>query len=105
MVLPAPENLLLKAHLEILDHLQLQVGNSEKWIQEAVIGNQAVTSPRTILGLGKVLSALVAMEIDDIHRFSCLSESYVPMSAWFPAPMPQVVKSAMATCYPPATAG
>ena len=67
--LEAPDNLMLRAHLEILDHLQLQVKNSEKWIREAVKGNHTVSILRTIPGLGKVLSALVAMEIDDIRRF------------------------------------
>ena len=67
--LESPDNLLLKAHLEILDHLQVQVRKSEKWVQEAVKENHEVAILRTVPGLGKVLSALVAMEIDDIHRF------------------------------------
>jgi len=69
--IPAPDNLLLKAHLEILDHIQAQVDNSEKWIQEAMVENPIVAILRTIPGLGKILASLVAMEIDDIHRFSC----------------------------------
>ena len=68
--IPAPDNLLLKAHLEILDHIQEQVGNSEQWIRDAVADNPGMAILRTIPGLGKVLAPLVVMEIDDIHRFS-----------------------------------
>jgi transposase len=68
--IPAPDDLLLKAHLEILDHIQTQIGNSEQWIRNAVADNPGIALLRTIPGLGKVLAALVAMEIDDIHRFS-----------------------------------
>ena len=66
----APDDLLLKAHLEILDHIQAQIGHSEQWIHEAVCGNPRVATLRTTPGLGKVLAALVAMEIDDVHRFA-----------------------------------
>jgi len=69
VVLPSPDDRLLKAHLDILDHLQGQVGDSEQWIREAVVSNPSVAILRTIPGLGKILSALVALEIDDIHRF------------------------------------
>jgi transposase len=67
--LPTPDDLLLKAHLEILDQLQAQIRNSDKWIHETTIDNPAVATLRTIPGLGKILSALVALEIDDIRRF------------------------------------
>ena len=74
--LPYSNDLLLEAHLEILDHLQLQVKNSKKWIREAVKENHTVTIPRTVPGLGNVLSALVALEIDDIHRFYSLGKLF-----------------------------
>jgi len=67
--LPPPDDQLLTAHLEILDHIQGQVNSSEQWIREAVTGNPTVAILRTIPGLGKVLSALVALEIDDVRRF------------------------------------
>jgi transposase len=68
--IPGPDGLLLRAHLEILDHIQAQIGQSEQWIREAVADNPCVATLRTIPGLGKVLAALVAMEIDDIRRFA-----------------------------------
>jgi transposase len=70
MDIPTHDSRLLKAHLELLDHIQSQVDNAEKWIREAVGQHPAVAIVRSILGLGKILSALVALEIDDIHRFS-----------------------------------
>lgn len=67
--LPGTDSLLLKAHLDILDHIQDQIGDSEKWIKNATCHHPGVAILRTIPGFGKIFSALVALEIDDIHRF------------------------------------
>jgi transposase len=67
----APDNLLLKAHLELLDYIDKQIDQAEKWTKEAVKDHPGIAIIRTIPGLGKILSALVALEIDDISRFSC----------------------------------
>jgi transposase len=69
IALPAPDNLLLKAHLELLDHIQSQIGNAEHWVKEALEQLPEITILRTIPGLGKILAALVALEIDEIGRF------------------------------------
>ncbi len=68
--LPAPDDLLLVSHLELLDYIDEQVAHTEKWTREALDGHAGIAILRTIPGLGKVLAALVALEIDDIQRFS-----------------------------------
>jgi transposase len=68
--LPSPDDRLLKAHLELLDLVQSQIGRSEEWIDEALDQRPDVAIMRTLPGVGMILSAVVALEIDDIHRFS-----------------------------------
>jgi transposase len=68
--IPAPDNLLLRDHLELLDYLEKQIDKAEKWTKEALDDHPGIAILRTIPGFGKILSALVAVEIDDIHRFS-----------------------------------
>ena len=68
--LPAPDNLLLRAHLELLDYIENQRRNAEKWTKEALGNHPGIVILRTIPGIGKILAALVALEIDDIRRFS-----------------------------------
>jgi transposase len=68
--LPSPDDRLLKVHVELLDLVQGQIGRSEKWIDEALDQRPEVAIMRTLPGVGKILSAVVALEIDDIHRFS-----------------------------------
>jgi len=68
--IPAPDNLLLKAHLELLDYIEKQIDNAEKWIKEALKDHPSIAILRTIPGIGKILAALVALEVDDVSRFS-----------------------------------
>ena len=68
--IPAPDNLLLKAHLELLDYIEKQIDQAERWTKEALKDHPGVARLRTIPGIGKTLAALVALEIDDISRFS-----------------------------------
>ncbi len=70
LIIPAPDDQLLKAHLEILDHIKEQIAISEKWIAEAVDDHPGTAIVRTVPGLGKIFAPLVALEIDDIKRFS-----------------------------------
>jgi transposase len=65
-----PDNLLLNTHLELLDNIQDQIKDAERWIKQALSNHPEIAIVRTIPGLGKILSALVALEVDDIHRFS-----------------------------------
>jgi transposase len=68
--IPAPDDQLLKAHLEILDHIKEQILSAEKWIKEAVDDHPGTTIVRTVPGFGKIFSPLVTLEINDIKRFS-----------------------------------
>lgn len=70
IAIPAPDNLLLRAHLELLDYIEKQIDQAERWTKEALKDHPGVTRLRTIPGIGKTLAALVALEIDDISRFS-----------------------------------
>lgn len=70
IAIPNPDNCLLKANLELLDHINEQIKSAEKWTKEAMEGHPGLAVLRTIPGLGKILSAVVALEIDDISRFS-----------------------------------
>lgn len=65
-----PDDLLLKAHLELLDHINNQIGNAESWIKEALCRHPQMSIIQSIPGLGKILAAVVALEVDDIRRFS-----------------------------------
>ncbi len=67
--IPAPDNLLLKAHLELLDYIEKQIDNAEKWTKEALESHPGLATLRTIPGIGKIFAPLIALEIDDIHRF------------------------------------
>jgi len=69
--IPAPDILLLKAQLELLDYIEKQIDQTEKWTKEALKNQPTMVILRTIPGIGKTLSALVALEIDNISRFSC----------------------------------
>jgi transposase len=68
--IPSPDSLLLKAHLELLDQVGGQIGKTQDWIEQALCQLPQITIMRTIPGFGKILAALVALEVDDIHRFS-----------------------------------
>ena len=67
--LPPPDDLLLNAHLELLDQVQHHIADSERWINKALCDNGDAATLRSIPGLGKIFAAVVALEIDDIHRF------------------------------------
>jgi transposase len=58
--IPAPDNQLLKAHLEILDQIKEQIASAEKWIAEAVNDHPGMAIVRTIPGLGKIFAPLIA---------------------------------------------
>jgi transposase len=66
----SPDNLLLKAHLELLDYIEKQIDQAERWTKDALKDHPSVAILRTIPGIGKTLAVLVALEVDDISRFS-----------------------------------
>ena len=60
---------LLKDHLDLLDSLHEHIKKTEAWIQKELKDNPLMKILNTLPGFGKVLSALAALEIDDINRF------------------------------------
>lgn len=68
--LPAPDDLLLREHLEMLEVLRAQIKDQEKAIAAA---NEADPMTRRLLslpGVGPILAAVLAAEIDQIERFN-----------------------------------
>ncbi len=60
---------LLKDHLELLDTLHDHIRKTEVWIKKELKNNHLMDILITLPGFGKVLSALAALEIDNINRF------------------------------------
>lgn len=67
--LPAPDDTLLRQDLEMMKELKAKVGELEKMIGEANAADEATTLLSSIPGVGLVIGALVACEIDGIERF------------------------------------
>jgi len=67
--LPAYEGALLQGHLRLLGTLDEHLKETEGWLSEALQEDRRVSLLRTVPGLGPILGALVALEIDDISRF------------------------------------
>ena len=60
---------LLKDHLELLDNLHQHIRKTEVWIGKELKDNPYISILLSLPGFGKVLSALAALEIDNINRF------------------------------------
>ena len=67
--LAAPDGNLLKADLELLETIKAHIRQTEKWIDEALKENPLIPILMTLPGVGKILAALIALEIDTIERF------------------------------------
>jgi len=67
--LPLIDQELLKDHLRLLDTLHEHIKKTEAWIGKELKNNHLMDILITLPGFGKVLSALAALEIDDINRF------------------------------------
>lgn len=61
---------LLKDHLELLDSLHEHIRKTEVWIGKELKDNPLIGILITLPGFGKILSALAALEIDNIKRFA-----------------------------------
>lgn len=64
-----PDNKLLKAHLALYDELRACTKETEKWVDAALKSNELMPVLQSMPGVGKILGALMAVEIDTIHRF------------------------------------
>jgi len=61
---------LLKDHLELLDTLHEHIKKTEAWIEKELKDNPSISVLLSLPGFGKILSALAALEIDNIDRFT-----------------------------------
>jgi transposase len=78
--LPYPsEQSFLETRLDLLDYLKVQITKSEAQIRKMLSGNRYREIILSIPGFGEILSDIVALEIEDIKRFSSSSKlvSYV----------------------------
>jgi transposase len=64
-----PDDKLLGAHLDLYDAIQGQVREAERWIDGALCDNEDIQILMSLPGIGKLLSALIALEIHGIARF------------------------------------
>lgn len=70
LALPAPDALLLEEHLELLEVLRGQMAEQEKEIAAANAGDSMTQRLLSVPGIGPILGAVIAAEIDDIERFA-----------------------------------
>lgn len=69
LTLPGPDGKLLKSDLELLDTLRSHIRQTEKWIEAELKANAYIPILESLPGVGKLLAALIALEIDTIERF------------------------------------
>lgn len=67
--LPAPDNDLLKSDLQLLDTVRGHIRETAKWIEDALQENPDIAILESLPGVGKLLAALIALEIDRVERF------------------------------------
>jgi transposase len=65
-----PDDRLLEAHLGLLDAIQNQVRETETWIDGALKEHPDLKILMSLPGVGKLLGALISLEIDGIERFA-----------------------------------
>lgn len=70
LTLREPDGKLLKAHMDLHDELRADTRQTEKWVAFALKGNKMVPILESFPGVGKILGALIALEIDTIDRFN-----------------------------------
>jgi transposase len=70
LTLREPDGRLLKADLELLDSVRSHVRQTEQWIEETLKTNNYIPILESFPGVGKILAALMALEIDTIKRFA-----------------------------------
>ena len=68
--LPAPDDMLLSDHLDLIQWLNERIGSTETLLRKLSTGDPAVTWLRSIPGIGPFLSVLIRYETDDITRFA-----------------------------------
>ena len=66
-----PEDRLLKAERALLDEVAEHIRQTEKWIAEELKTNALFPNLMTLPGVGRILGAVIALEVGDIDRFLC----------------------------------
>jgi len=69
VLLPAPDDLLLKQNLAMHDTLSVQIKEDEKRIESDGLTDPEVELLRSLPGVGLIISNVMACEIDGIERF------------------------------------
>lgn len=69
LTLPEPDTRLLAQDLALLDTLRQHIRDTERWIQETLKDNALIPVLETLPGIGKLLAALIALEVDTVRRF------------------------------------
>jgi transposase len=68
--LAAPAGLLLKQQLDMLKNVQLRIKEDEAALESMLTTSVEMNYVQSLPGMGKILSAVVISEIDDITRFN-----------------------------------
>lgn len=74
VLLPASAQHLLTQDLKLLDALDGEIKEVEKWLKENLKGDRRTTLLLTVPGLGQLLAAVVGLEIDFVERFASPSK-------------------------------
>lgn len=69
-----PDGNLLNADLELLDTLRTHIRQTEEWIDETLKENPYIPLLRSLPGVGKLLAAVIALEVHTIDRFASPSK-------------------------------
>ena len=78
----------MRQDLALLEALSRKVRATEQWLRDSVRSDHRVELLRTIPGLGALLAAVVALEIDRIARFESFPpNSSPPTRAWCRPPI------------------
>jgi transposase len=70
LVLPGLDDGLLKQQLELMDLLDRQMKEIEAWIINEHSNDVLIERIQSLPGMGRILGAVVALEIEDISRFT-----------------------------------
>jgi len=68
--LPELDAKLLKADLELLGTIREHIRQTERWIDSSLKENPNIPTLLTLPGVGKILAAIIALEIDTVERFA-----------------------------------
>ena len=69
LTLPDPDGKILKSDLELLDTARSHIRQTERWIDAELKANANIPILESLPGIGKLLAALAALEINTIERF------------------------------------